>query len=54
MTVRACWWAIGQLRREHASVNGIRRQLGTGWRTVWAAIKPLLQAADGDPEVCLS
>jgi len=47
--VRACWWAIGQLRREHASVNGIRRQLGTGWRTVWAAIKPLLQAADGDP-----
>ena len=49
LTVRACWWAIGQLRREHASVNGIRRQLGTGWRTVWAAIKPLLQAADGDP-----
>jgi transposase len=49
LTVRACWWAIGQLRREHASVNGIRRQFGTGWRTVWAAIKPLLQAADGDP-----
>jgi len=49
LTVRACWWAIGQLRREHASVNGIRRQLGTGWRTVWAAIKPLLEAADGDP-----
>ena len=33
LTTRACWWAIAQIRREHASVNGIRRQLGTGWRT---------------------
>lgn len=48
LTTRACWWAIGQIRREHASVNGIRRQLGTGWRTVWEAILPLLQAADQD------
>lgn len=45
LTTRACWWAIGQLRREHGSVNGIRRQLGCGWRTVWEAIQPLLQAA---------
>jgi transposase len=45
LTTRACWWAIEQIRREHASVNGIRRQLGTGWRTVWEAIKPLLQQA---------
>ncbi len=48
LTTRACWWAIEQIRREHASVNGLRRQLGTGWRTVWEAIKPLLEAADAD------
>lgn len=45
LTRRACRWAIGQVRREHASVNGVRRQLGTGWRTAWEAIKPLLQDA---------
>jgi hypothetical protein len=43
LTVRACWWAIGQLRREHASVQGLARQLGTTWRTVWSSIKPLLE-----------
>ena len=48
LTVRACRWAIQQLRREHASINGLRRQLGTGWRTVWEAIRPLLEAADAD------
>lgn len=49
LTVRACWWAIGQLRREHASVWGLARQLGTTWRTLWRAIRPLLQAMDVDP-----
>ena len=49
LTVRASRWAIGQLRFHHASVNGIRRQLGCGWRTVWDAIRPLLEAADADP-----
>ena len=49
LTVRAARWAIEQIRLEHASVNGVRRQLGCGWRTVWEAIKPLLQAADADP-----
>ena len=49
LTTRACWWAITQIRREHASINGIRRQLGTGWRTVWESIRPLLQAAADDP-----
>ena len=48
LTRRACLWAIGQLRQEHASVNGLRRQLGCGWRTLWAAIKPLLAAAADD------
>ena len=49
LTVRACWWAIGQLRREHASVSGLARQLGTTWRTVWRAVKPLLEAMAADP-----
>lgn len=43
LTRRACWWAIGQLRREHALVAGIVRQLGTTWRTVWRSIEPLLE-----------
>lgn len=42
LTTRACWWAISQLRREHASVAGLARQLGTTWRTLWLAIRPLL------------
>jgi transposase len=49
LTARACWWAIGQLRRERASVLGLARQLGTTWRTVWKAIGPLLaQMADDE------
>jgi transposase len=48
LTTRACWWAIGQLRREHASVQGIACQLGTAWRTVWRAIKPMLEALAAD------
>ena len=50
LTARAARWAIEQIRREHASVNGVRRQLGCGWRTVWDTIKPILQAADQDPD----
>jgi transposase len=49
LTTRAAWWAIGQLRAEHASVHGLARQLGTTWRTVWRAIRPLLQAMADDP-----
>ncbi|HVX54863.1 MAG TPA: ISL3 family transposase [Nocardioides sp.] len=48
LTRRACWWAIAQLRREHASVAGLARQLGTAWRTVWTSIKPLLDALAAD------
>jgi hypothetical protein len=48
LTTRACRWAIEQLRREHASIAGLARQLGTTWRTVWLSIKPLLQRADDD------
>jgi len=48
LSVRARWWAVGQLRREHASVAGLARQLGVSWRTLWAAVAPLLadMAAD--------
>jgi transposase len=48
LTTRACWWAVGQLRGEHASVAGIARQLGTSWRTVWRSIAPLLEAMAAD------
>ncbi len=42
-------WAIDQLQHERASVNGLHRQLGTGRRTVWESIRPLLATADADP-----
>jgi transposase len=48
LTVRACRWAIEQLRREHASIHGLARQLGTSWATVWRSIRPLLQASAED------
>jgi transposase len=48
LTTRACWWAINQIRREHASIRGIARQLGTTWNTVWTSIRPLLQAMADD------
>jgi transposase len=48
LTARACRWAIEQLRREHASIAGLARRLGTTWRTVWLSVKPLLQRAAED------
>ena len=49
LTTRATRWAIEQLRREHASVSGLARQLALSWKTLWRAIKPVLQTADADP-----
>ena len=49
LTERRCCWAIAQIRREHASVAGLARQLGTSWRTVWRSIKLLLEAMAADP-----
>lgn len=45
LTTRACWWAINQLRREHASVAGLARQLGTTWltRRVYAQVPPRVE-----------
>jgi transposase len=39
---RTTAWAVGQLRREHATVHGLARQLSTSWKTVWRAIEPEL------------
>jgi transposase len=50
LTTRACWWAVAQVRREHASIAGLARRLGTTWNTVWHAIKPLLEAMADDPD----
>ena len=50
LSTRACWWAIKQLRFEHASVLGLARQLGTTWRTLWRSIEPLLQQMADDPD----
>ncbi len=48
LTTRACWWAINQIRREHASIRGLARQLGTTWNTVWTSIEPLLKEMADD------
>ena len=48
LTTRACWWVIEQLRREHASIAGLARQLATTWRTVWTSIRPLLETLAAD------
>ncbi len=42
LTVRAVDWAVGQLRREHATVQGLARQLSVDWKTLWRSIKPRL------------
>ena len=48
ISTRAVEWAIGQLRREHATVAGLARRLGTSWKTLWRAIKPRLTALADD------
>lgn len=48
LTRRARWWALAQLRREHASVAGLARQFGTSWRTLWTAVAPLLEQMAAD------
>jgi len=48
LTARACWWAIRQMRREHASALGLARQLGCSWNTLWHSIRPLLKKMEDD------
>jgi transposase len=47
LTTRAVSWAIGQVRKENASIRGLARQLSVSWDTVWDAIEPRLEAAAG-------
>ena len=49
LSTRAIRWAIGQLRREGATIQGLARQLGTTWNTVWSQVRPLLIEAANDP-----
>ena len=48
ITARAIGWAIEQLRREHATITGLARQIGVGWWTLWRAIKPELERLAAD------
>ena len=48
LTTRAIWWAIRQLRREHASIAGLARQLGVDWHTLWESVRPVLDAMAKD------
>ena len=48
ITTRAVEWAIASLRREHATVSGLARQIGGGWWTLWRAIKPELERLAAD------
>ena len=41
LSTRAIRWAIGQLRREGATIQGLARQLGTTWNTLWSQVRPL-------------
>uniref|UniRef100_UPI0018D53A09 transposase family protein n=1 Tax=Tessaracoccus timonensis TaxID=2161816 RepID=UPI0018D53A09 len=48
-STRAIRWAIGQLRRESATIRGLARQLGTTWTTLWSQVRPVLIEASNDP-----
>ncbi len=48
LSTRAIRWAIGQLRREGATIQGLARQLGTTWNTLWSQVRPVLIAAAND------
>ena len=38
----------GAAHREHATVQGLARQLRTSWKTLWRAIRPVLERLAGD------
>jgi len=41
-------WAITQLKSQHATVAGLSKQLGVAWKTLWHAVRPVLEALDAD------
>ena len=48
ITARAVAWAIGQLRREHATIAGLARRLGVSWWALWRAVRPELERLADD------
>ena len=49
LSTRAIRWAISQLRREGATIQGLARQLGTTWNTLWSQVRSVLIEAANDP-----
>ena len=48
ITARAVAWAIEALRTQHATVAGLAGQLGVDWKTLWRAIRPVLETLAAD------
>ena len=48
LSVRALTWAVGQMRRENASVRGLCRQLLVSWGSLWTRVKAELETAAAD------
>jgi transposase len=48
ITGRAITWAIGHLRREHATIAGLARRLGVSWWALWRVVKPELERLAAD------
>ncbi|TWH30674.1 transposase [Isoptericola variabilis J7] len=48
ITTRAVTWAIGQLRREHATISSLARRLAVSWWALWRAVKPELERLAAD------
>ncbi len=48
ITTRAVTWAIGQLRREHATIAGLARRLAVSWWALWRAVRPELERLAAD------
>ena len=51
LTTRAVWCAISQLRYEHGTVEGLSRQLGVDWHTLWNHVRAKLTDMAADPAV---
>lgn len=49
LSTHAIRWAISQLRAEGATIQGLARQLGTTWNTLWTQVRPVLAQAADDP-----
>lgn len=48
LTCRAVAWALDHLRHDHATIAGLARRLTIAWKTLWRAIKPVLEERAAD------